>query len=161
MSSALALASVTAVLKSVLENGLASQGVTRKLGGDAVVSALSPDRVTSGAEERAQLNLFLYLITPHTGLVNSNLMTKGPRPLSLDLHYLFSAYGAHDFQTEILLGHTIELLHHTPVLERERVREILASVSHTRDRRVLSPPLQALAESSLPDNVERLRIEPT
>jgi hypothetical protein len=161
MSGALALASVTAVLKSVLENGLAGQGVTRRLGGDAVVSALPPDRVTSGAEERAQLNLFLYLVTPHVGLLNSGTKAKGPRPLALDLHYLVSAYSAHDFQTEILLGHTLELLHQTPVLERERVREILASMSHTRDRRVLPPPLQALAESTLADDVERLRIEPT
>jgi hypothetical protein len=65
MSSALALASVTAVLKSLLENGLASGAVTSKLGADATVSALPPDRIPYGADERAQLNLFLYLVTPH------------------------------------------------------------------------------------------------
>ena len=66
MSTALALASVTALLKDLLENGLASAGVTAKIGGDATVSALPPDRVGSGADEKAQLNVFLYHVTPHS-----------------------------------------------------------------------------------------------
>ena len=66
MSTALALASVTALLKDLLENGLASAGVTTKIGGDATVSALPPDRVGSGADEKAQLNVFLYHVTPHS-----------------------------------------------------------------------------------------------
>src|SRR5712692_11446223 len=104
MSSALALASVTALLKDLLENGLASGGVTSKIGGDTTVSALPPDRVASGADERAQLNVFLYLITPHARLPTNS--ARGPaRRLSLDLHYLLTAYGAQDLQTEILLGH--------------------------------------------------------
>src|SRR5215211_6505709 len=87
MSSALALASVTAVLKDLLENGLASAAITTKLGGDSAVSALPPDRVAAGADEKAQLNLFLYLVTPHTGLRRS---TNGSTStaLALDLHYL-------------------------------------------------------------------------
>jgi len=63
MSSALSLASVTAVLKGLLENGLAASGVTTRIGGDAAVSALPPDQIPSGADERAQLNLFLYSLT--------------------------------------------------------------------------------------------------
>jgi hypothetical protein len=160
MSSALALASVTAVVKDLLENGLASGAVTSKIGGDAIVSALPPDRIPSGNDERAQLNLFLYLLTPHPGL-----RTEGHGPirgaLSLDLHYLLTAYGAQDFQTEILLGHAIQLLHATPVLERERIRETLKAISHTRDRRVVPPALAALASSDLAAEVERLKIEPT
>jgi hypothetical protein len=160
MSSALALASVTAVLKDLLENGLASAAVTSKLGADATVSALPPDRVPSGADERAQLNLFLYLVTPHPGLrTNGGGSIRGT--LALDLHYLLTAYGAQDFQTEILLGHAIQLVHDTPVLERERIREILKTISHTRDRRVVPPALAALAGSELADDVERLKIEPT
>lgn len=159
MTSALALASVTAVLKHLLENGLASRGVTRKVGGETVVSALPPDRVTSGAEERAQLNLFMYHLTPNTGLRSS--AGRAHAALALDLHYLLSAYGAQDFQTEILLGHALQLLHENAVLERERLKEVLGSVSHARDKRVLAPTLAALAESDLPQQVERLRVEPT
>jgi len=160
MSSTLALASVTAVLKDLLENGLASGAVTSKIGADATVSALPPDRVPSGAEERAQLNLFLYLVTPHPGLrANGGGSIRGT--LSLDLHYLLSAYGAQDFQTEILLGHAIQLIHDTPVLEQDRIRETLKTISHTRDRRVVPAALAALAGSDLADEVERLKIEPT
>jgi hypothetical protein len=160
MSSALALASVTAVLKNLLENGLASGAVTSKLGADATVSALPPDRVPSGADERAQLNLFLYLVTPHPGLrANGGGSLRGT--LALDLHYLLTAYGAQDFQTEILLGHAIQLVHDTPILEQDRIRETLKSLSHARDRRVVAPALAALAGSDLADQVERLKIEPT
>ena len=159
MSSALALAAVTAVLKDLLENGLASAGVTSKLGKESAVSALAPDRIASGEEERAQLNLFLYLVTPHLGLRANGSAHSGT--LALDLHYLLTAYGQQDFQTEILLGHGLKILQESPVVEGDRVRRILASLTRSRDRRVVSPPLAALAESTLPDQIDRLRIEPT
>jgi hypothetical protein len=66
MSSALAIASVTAVLKSLLDNGLVQHGIAASVG-DVTVTALPPDRVTTGADERSQLNLFLYRVTPNTG----------------------------------------------------------------------------------------------
>jgi hypothetical protein len=164
MSTALALASVTALLKDLLENGFASAGVTGKIGGDATVSALPPDRVNSGADEKAQLNVFLYHVSPQTamraGLANGKNGTNGHRPLALELHYLLTAYGAQDYQTEILLGHALQLLHESPVLERERIRTSLASISHTRDRRVIPPPQAALAASNLGDQVERITITP-
>ena len=109
MTSALALASVTAVLKDLLENGLARGGVTSKIGGDTSVSALPPDRVTAGTDEKPQLNVYLYAVTANTRLRNER--KSNGRPLTLDLHYLLTAYGAQDFQTEILLGHALQLLH--------------------------------------------------
>ncbi len=63
MSSALAIASVTAVLKSLLDNRLVEQGAPASVG-DVSVTALPPDRITTGADERSQLNLFLYRVTP-------------------------------------------------------------------------------------------------
>jgi hypothetical protein len=161
MTSALALASVTAVLKDVLENGLARAGVTSKIGGDTSVSALPPDRVSAGADEKAQLNLYLYAVTANTKMrFDRSPTATGPRPLALDLHYLLTAYGAQDFQTEILLGHALQLLHDTPVLERERIRRTIDSLSHTKDRRVVAPALAALAASDLADRVDRLEILP-
>ena len=160
MTSALALASVTAVLKDLLENGLARGGVTSKIGGDTSVSALPPDRITAGTDEKAQLNLFLYSVTANTR-VRSDRVTPGSAvPLALDLHYLLTAYGAQDFQTEILLGHALQLMHETPVLERERIRRTIDNLSHTKDRRVVAPALAALAKSDLADRVERLEIIP-
>jgi hypothetical protein len=161
MSTALALASVTALLKDLLENGLASAGVTAKIGGEATVSALPPDRVTSGADEKAQLNVFLYHVTPHSGMRSDTKSAgNGHRPMGLDLHYLLTAYGAQDFQTEILLGHALQLLHESPVLERERIRSSLAALSHTRDRRVIPPAQAALANSALADQVDQITITP-
>jgi hypothetical protein len=159
MPSALALAAVTALLKHRLDNGLAEADVTSELGGDAIVSALPPDRIALGPDERAQLNLFLYLVTPHPGLRN-NGPTNGVRPLAVDLHYLLTAYGAQDYHTEILLGHALQLLHATPVIERDTIRTTLAGLSRTRDRRVVPPALAALAASDLPDRVERIKIDP-
>jgi hypothetical protein len=161
MSSALALASVTALLKDLLENGFASAGVTAKIGGDAAVSALPPDRVTSGADEKAQLNVFLYHLTPQSAMrAEARAARNGQRPLALELHYLLTAYGAQDYQTEILLGHAMQLLHEAPVLERDRIRSSLAALSHTRDRRVIPAPQAALAASALPDLVDRITITP-
>src|SRR5438094_172682 len=101
MSSTFAIASVTAVLKRLLENGLIDHGVAEAIGGDVVVSALPPDRVTTGAEERPQLNLFLHQVTPNTGLsassrsdIGASEGRKRPAPLALNLHYLLTSYGA-------------------------------------------------------------------
>jgi hypothetical protein len=161
MSTALALASVTALLKDLLENGLASASVTAQIGGDATVSALPPDRVGSGADEKAQLNVFLYHVTPYTKMrLDSAKPGNGQRRLALELHYLLTAYGAQDYQTEILLGHALQLLHESPVLSRERIRSSLQAISHTRDRRVIPAPQAALANSALGDQLEDITITP-
>jgi hypothetical protein len=76
------------------------------------------------------------------------------------LHYLLTAYGAQDYQTEILLGHALQVLHESPVLERERIRSSLSALSHTRDRRVIPAPQAALAKSDLADQVDNITITP-
>ena len=158
-SSGLALASVTAVLKTLIENGLASRNVTSQLGGDATISALPPDRIPSGTDERAQLNIFLYLISPHARLRVDG--ARGSKPaLAFDLHYLITAYGAQDYQAEILLGHTIQLLEEQSTLEREALRASLDALSDSADHRVVPPTLAALAASELAEQVERLTIVP-
>src|SRR5215472_19232061 len=65
MSSALAMASVTAVLKNLLHNELIRPSSNTYMG-DITITALSPDRISLGAEERAQLNLYLYRLTPNS-----------------------------------------------------------------------------------------------
>lgn len=51
MSNALAIAAVTAVLKDLLENGLVSDSITTSVG-DVIVTALPPDRISVGTDER-------------------------------------------------------------------------------------------------------------
>lgn len=163
MSSALAIASVTFLLKDLLDNRLIGQGVTASVG-EVSVTALPPDRVSVGAEERSQLNLFLYRITPHSAWRSLDVAEgnghDGARrqpPLALDLHYLLTAYGEHDFQAEILLGYAMQLLHETPVLTREAIRGALASGGSGT---AASPARAALAASGLAEATAQIKIYP-
>jgi hypothetical protein len=133
MSSPLSIASVTSVIKSVLENGLVMHGATAVVG-ELAVTAMPPDRITTGADERSQLNIYLYRITPNTAwraIPSDATQANGARavPLSLDLHYLLTAYGERDYHAETLLGSAMELLHQTPVLTHETIAPTLASLA--------------------------------
>jgi len=129
VSNALAIASVTAVLKDILNNGI----IDNQLAGDVTVSALPPDRVlVNGQQETNRLNLFLFQVTPNLGWRNVGLPSHDSRgervanpPLGLDLHYLLTAYGAAEFQAEILLGYGMQMLHEAPVLTRDAIRRAL------------------------------------
>lgn len=65
MSNALAIAGVSAVLKDLLNNGLIDHEVSAAVGVPVTVSVQSPDRVKTGDQEKAQLNLFLYQVSPN------------------------------------------------------------------------------------------------
>jgi hypothetical protein len=166
MSNALAIASVTAVLKDLLNNGVIDHQLSGVVG-EVAVSALPPDRVlVQGQQETSRLNLFLYHVTPNQGWRNAALPARdagGTRvsnpPLALDLHYLLTAYGASEFHAEILLGYGMQLLHETPVLTREAVRRALAPASPVTGA-ILPPPLDTLSASELADQVEQIRITP-
>ena len=58
MSSAVAIAAVTAVLKELLVNGLIDHDLTASLG-DVIVTAMAPDRITTGADERSHSIFFV------------------------------------------------------------------------------------------------------
>jgi hypothetical protein len=155
MSSALGIAAVTAVLKNLLDNRLIEQGIAASLG-DVTVSALPPDRITVGADEKSQLNLFLYRLTP-----NTNWRKNGhARALVLDLHYLLTAYGEQDLQAEILLGYGMQMLHEADSLDRGDIRSALAVIAPRGSAGVISPTRAALSESKLADAVERIDITP-
>lgn len=165
MSSALAIAAVTAVLKDLLINGLIDRDLTPTLG-DVTVTALPPDRIVAGNDEKSQLNLFLYNVTPNQGWRNVGLPSRnngGERlsnpPLALDLHYLLTAYGAKDFHAEILLGYAMQLLHETPVLARSAIKVAL-SPTPVGGGGGLPPTMEALASSELADQIEQIKITP-
>lgn len=133
MSSPLSIASVTSVIKSVLENGLIMHGATAVVG-ELAVTALPPDRIPTGADERSQLNIYLYRITPNTAWrsIPAAASAHGGAhsvPLSLDLHYLLTAYGERDYHAETLLGSAMELLHETPIITRETITPTLAALA--------------------------------
>ena len=165
MKSALALASVTAVLKNLLENGLVDHGVIANLGADTIISALPPDRITTGEDERAQLNLFLYQVTPR-GLNSTSRYgpeadsRRTPTPFALDLLYLLTAYGAQDYHTEILLGYSLSLFREIPVVPDKTIRKILASISSTEGGKLVLPALAALASPQLAGQFNQITICP-
>jgi hypothetical protein len=167
MSTELAIASVTAVLKDLLNNGLIDHDISGAIGGNVTVTALPPDRIdTTSANEQSQLNLFLYRVTPNQGWRNVGLPSRDGRgerltnpPLALDLHYLLTAYGSDELHTDILLGYAMQLLHETPVLGRDLIRKSLAPPSPVGGGG-LPAKLQALSTSELAEQVEQIKLVP-
>lgn len=152
MSNALTIAAVTATLKDILESGLAKDAIATSAG-DVLVTALPPDRITVGSDERPQLNIFLYQVSQNRNVDWTGRSKSGKSssqqphlpPLALDLHYLLAAYGAKDFQAELLLGYVIELLHGLPAIPYDLVHGALDRAATAGGFGVLS---QALAGSS-------------
>ena len=167
MSTALAIAGVTAVLRDRLNDGMVNHNVAGVLGSTVSVTALPPDRVlpAEGAEA-TQLNLFLYQVSPNIGWRNEALPSRDASgrhrltnaPLALDLHYLISAYGNMDLHAEILLGYAMQLMHEYPVLTREMIRTALNPSPDIGSD--LPPALQALADCGLADQLEQVKISP-
>jgi Pvc16 N-terminal domain len=161
MTSPLGIAAVSAVLRTVLNDGLTEANLASVVGGNVSVSSLPPDRVSiNGAQEPNQLNLFLYHTTYNPGWRNAGLPSRsvgGERisnpPLALDLHYILSAYGAQDFAAEVILGHGMHALYEHSLVTRSTIR------------RALSPPLapgvpQEFLQSHLADQVEQITVSP-
>jgi hypothetical protein len=167
MSSALAIAGVSAVLTDLLNNGVVDHDLAATVG-PVKVSAKPPDRVTppNGADSN-QLNLFLYHVAPNPGWRNVALPARdgeGTRlsnpPLALDLFYLLTAYGEKDFQAEILLGYAMQLFHETPVLTRDAIRTALRGPSQPVDGSVLPSDFKKLVAADLAEQVEQIKIIP-
>src|SRR3569832_1159131 len=166
MSSPLALAAVTAVLRDLLNNGLIDHDITGALGNNVTVTAVPPDTIAiDGNNARTQLNLFLHQVTPNAGWRNVGLPSRDDRgtrlanpPLALDLLYLLTAYGAAELHSEIVLGYAMHLLHETPVLDRQAFCSVFGG--GTVDSRILPPAIPALSAADLADQVEQLKLTP-
>ena len=133
MSSALAIAGVSAVIKDLLDSGLIDGQITDTMGQGVTVSVVAPDSIALGNDAAPRLNLFLHQVTPNPGWRNVGLpgfdgsgrQRIGNPPLALDLHYLLTAYGSSDLHAEVLLGYAMQLMHETPVLARNAIRKAL------------------------------------
>ena len=161
MSNALAIAAVTAVLKSLLEEAVANLKVSAT-GGTPTVTVLAPDLIlsnnTSTNSQGDKLNLFLYQVTPNSGWRNVGLPSRnssGERvsnpPLGLDLHYLLTAYSEETFGAEMLLGYGVQLLHEISILTRSAIRKVLKK---------LNSDFPLLETAGLAEQVEQIKICP-
>ena len=148
MSNALAIASVTATLQSILQTGVTTQSDLS----DAQVTILPLDKAR-GSNTSNQLNLFLYMIARNAAWVSADMprqVQPGEMafpPLPLTLYYLITAFGRDDdvaqpFGHE-LLGKAMSVLHDHPVLSANDIHSAI---------QVLLPA------SDLDRQVERLRI---
>lgn len=171
MSNALSIAAVTAVLKYLLDNGLVRDSITATVG-DVIVTTSPPDKITVGTDERAQLNLFMYQITHNRNVdwvsqefrsrysrVNENLRSTHP-PLALDLHYLLTAYGPKDFQSEILLGYAMQIFHQLPVITTDIIENALNNASNTSTSSVFSQSITNINISDFAQQIGQIKISP-
>ncbi|MDF5733916.1 MAG: DUF4255 domain-containing protein [Rhizonema sp. PD38] len=169
MSNALSIATVTAVIKNLLENGLVSDAIAASVG-DVLVTALPPDRIQVGSDERAQINLFLYHVTQNRNVdwvsqeyrsryITSNTYSTNP-PLALDLHYVLTAYGPKDFQAEILLGYAMQMLHKLPTITSETIENALKNAAETSTSGVFSQAITGLSVSNLALKVGQIKVSP-
>ena len=169
MSSPLAIAGVTAVLKDLLNNGVIDRDLSGAVGGNVTVTALPPDRIETGTQEQNQLNLFLYQVTPNIAWRNVGLPSRDGNgatianaPLALDLHYLLTAYGDKELNAELLLGYAMHLLHENPVMRRADIRTTLMAAPPPApvSGKLLPPAFQNAAAADLADQVEQIKITP-
>lgn len=129
MSRALVIASVTAALKELLQSSVAVHRLPEAIGTALTVSVLPPDRVPlEGPDARPRLNLFLHRVAYDTSLRNLPVRSRDATthathpPLAVHLHYLVTAYGTAELQSEVLLGYAMMVLNETSVLTSEAIR---------------------------------------
>jgi hypothetical protein len=164
MSSALAIAGVTQVLRDLLNDGIVNNDVAAAVGAAVSIRALPPDRLqTLVTDTTPTLNMFLHRVTPNAGWANQDLPGRDHRGnrlrrplLALDLHYLLTAFGYDELHAEILLGYAMRTLHENPVLSRAQITRALNPVPPLNGG--FPPALEALDRSGLADQIEQVKI---
>ena len=161
MSTPLAIAAVTAVLKDVLNTSMTATDLS-SIVGDVKVSAKPPDKlIPATGDEPTALNIFLYQVTPNQGWRNAGLPARdsggdrtGNPPLALDLHYLLTATAPRDIYPEIIMGFAMQMLHETGVLSRELIAKALDPMAPPSDF------IPQLKFAELAEQVEQIRVTP-
>ena len=140
MSSFAAIEAVSSALQTVISERIDvpphSPATQRS---DISVTIGLPPKDEELADGDPRVNLFLYRVTENPFLANQEIPGHGSTngyghpPLSLNLHYLVTAYGLtttagiddpHDDRTaQYLLGSTMRILHDLPILTRDLVNE--------------------------------------
>jgi len=160
MSTALAIAATTRVLTALISQNVDQANLSGLLAA-AHTSASPPDRIVTGDQELTHLNLFLYHVTLNQGWREEGLPSRNAsgartdRPLlAVDLHYILTAYGAGDYEQQILLGLGMQALHETPFLSRQEIRTIFTPPP------ALTPVDKALATAGIDQQVELIKVTP-
>lgn len=134
MSNDLAIATVTATLKRILEAAVIGHVQSTSM----TVTVGQPDSKDAIEVDKGKVNIFLYQATANPGWRNADLPTRRPngtlsqRPqLALDLHYLISFYGDRSkFVPERLMGIVMKRLHVQPFLTRKMIDDTVNDQSY-------------------------------
>jgi hypothetical protein len=148
MSNFLAIATVTATLRRLLEReiGFEVPGVT--------VTTQPPDTIPAPTPDG--LNIFLYQVTLNSGYANLELPRLDPEGnlvgaslTGANLHFLLTAYGAgnNDLQAQRILASTIRILNENPVITREAIN-------------ITKSTEPGFADSDLSDQKELVKLTP-
>ncbi len=131
MSNDLAIATVTEVIKDEI------QAAVQPISGASVTT----QRPYKKAEvNNAAVNIYLYQVNPNESLRNVDLPTRNntgtliqqPK-IAIDLSYLFSFYGDDATQEpQRLLGTVAAYIHANPVLDDQKIREVINKTSYLR-----------------------------
>ncbi|MGC9505742.1 DUF4255 domain-containing protein [Baaleninema sp.] len=157
MSNYLAIATVTAVLQQLLQ-----EGVETDVPG-AQVTTVRPDKKQGIDLDKPGINIYLYQVTPNPAWRNADLRTRRPkgdlskqRQAGLDLHYLFTFYGNEgELVPQRLLGSAVRTLVDRPVLDRETLHRF------TQRSRASSQTHPYLADSTLAEQVQLVKLMPS
>lgn len=149
MSNYLAIATVTAALRDIVQHAVATAVP------GAVVTLKRPERAGNENIEKASVNLYLYQAIPNTSWSNMDLPTRSidgrqiQRPqVALDLYYLLSFYGSElEMEPQRLLGSTVTALLTEPVLQRDTIEQAISGVNY-------------LASSDLASQREQVKFSP-
>jgi len=149
MSNSLAIATVTAAVREVLQPAV-SKAVT-----GAGVGFSRPDS-GAGTPPSPAVNVYLYQVTPNAAYRNDDLPTRWSdgtvvkRPqAAFDLHYLFTFHGDDSLlQPQLLLGAVASTLHAQPLISSAAIAKAISDFSF-------------LGSSNLAGQVERIRFTPT
>jgi hypothetical protein len=136
MSNSLAIATVTAVLRDMLQEaaGTAVPGAT--------VTTRRPEAVKDGGQNKPIVNIFLYLVNPNPAWRNTDITIRYPNPerlekrpqSPLDLSYLISFYGNElELEPQRLLGSVVSAIHARPRLSPQAIRSTVERENYLRD----------------------------
>lgn len=171
MSNGLAIAAITAVLKNLLEDGLVQNTALSSMG-NVLVTTLPPNQISIGVDDQPQLNLFLYQVSQNRNVDLGKSDRNQPAhhqasteegailPLAINLHYVLTAYANKDFQTEILLGYVMQLMHQTPVLSNATIRAVLNHVATINRSGLLAQAIESTSVEALTEQLDQVRIAP-
>ena len=151
MSNYLAIATVTAALQRLLQDGI------REDVPGATVTTVRPDN-SGAASQAVGVNIYLYQASPNPAWRNADLRTRRPKgdlikhgQAGLDLYYLLTFYGnEQELEPQRLLGSTIRTLVDQPTLTQEMIQETIAQ-----------PNFPYLADSTLSDQLQLVQFIPS